>query len=568
MKLKFSTLRRALLVPADLVGMLFAEQTTNVSPDADDSPPVLLGDYLDPTTNQVQQLFVPLKQLRTHATFAGLTRTGKSKLGTGILLQKIFHDEQVIVIDPHGAFADDILATMIEMEAFNDPEMLNKVWFIDLKLAGDKELYMAFDLLSQGLPPHVTAEAVLEVFKRLWPLEASSALDALVLNGCLLLIYNNLPITLLDELIIDKRFRTKLLRNCPDRKVKSYFTNFNNNESKQYEETRATFRRIMRLMFPPELLYSLSSSQPHNLANFREILESGRSVIFSIHFDSDLTTRIFGTLLMVVAEQAIKSRLGVKDKNRKHVTLFVDEFRMFLRADDDDIGPNNFMQRTAGAGASLWLCYQNHSSIPDAVKSAMSNAKLRIAFEVSPEDAREHAPHFFEVDPHLVKDTMYGQGMPRRAYYSVEEQKAMQGQGISSLQYRQALVKLPNDQVFNIYTPTVPDGDVSQETLEAYKFYYFHKLFRCKETIEQELDARLLAAGGSNLGSGNDEPPPDPKSPTPTQPGPSGPKPPSNRPSTTKLSEADVTIKSNASPKTSTAKRILNKYGQDEDETI
>ncbi len=545
MKPKLHLLRKALVLPADLVGRLFADRPDVVIPPSD-SPLVLLGDYVDPTTNRVCPLLIPLKDMRVHGLFSGLTRTGKSKLGTALMLQKIANGEQVILIDPHGAFADDILATMIETGAFDDAEMFDKVWFLDLKLAGAYGLYMAFDVLSQDLPPHVIAEAVLQVFKRLWPLETSAALDAFVLYGCLLLISNDLPITLLDELITDEVSRKKLIPKCRDRKAKSYFIHFDNLKWTKNEETRATFRRIVRLMFQPELRYSLTSSQPHNIANFREILASGRSVIFSIHFDTDLVTRLFGTLLMVMIEMASTSRLGTSSKDRVPTTIFVDEFPLFLRADQEDIGPNNFLQRTAGAGVSMWLCHQNLSSIPDAVKGALDNAKLRITFEVGPEDAREHAPHFFEVDPHLVKDTMYGQGTPRRTYYSTEEQRTGHQQAISSLQFREALVKLPDDRVFNIYTPDVPDSNVSPETLEAYKFHYFHMLFRRKEAIEQELDQRLLAAGVPNLGNDDNEQPPEP--PTPPQPkSPRSPNQPpsrrnSTRPPTTKLNEADGTI--------------------------
>jgi hypothetical protein len=471
----------------------------------DSHPPItddviVLGDYIDPADKQWHQLTVKSSEIqKVHCALGGQTQQGKTYFGSAIFLQKIARGDQVIVLDPHSTIYNTVLSQMLAHGAFDDPTMRERVLFVDLPQATTRrKLYPALNILDRDLPLHTTAVGALEVVHRVWPeLDASSALDNMVLYGCAVLLHHHLPLTLLPLVLTNETARSTLLETIADQEVVSYWNDEFNKLTKHHQEQEigATMRRIRRLVFEPELRYSLSNTGAPNLLDFRTILKQGTSVFFDLHFESDLTTKLWGSLIMVALEQAVKSRLGVPERERRPCSIFVDEIGMFanVHKEHSEEGLNTFLQRTLGAGVSLWMCYQNLSTFPPSTRDgALDNCALQINFRTV-RDAESASEQFFSVDPRRIKHMTYGQGMPRPTFSSVEEQKTMSAQRFKELQPQSALIKLPTGDTYHIMTPYVDKVDVDEQKLAEIEDYYLKTLFRSEVDITNDLDARMHA---------------------------------------------------------------------------
>ncbi len=478
------------------------DHQSNLLSALDHPAPILLGDRIDPRNGTLHPLIVDPEYLRGHALFSGQTQKGKSRQGDALLLQLLDKGQQIILLDPHGTMFNFIRSYMVATGAFSDPAMFDKVLFVDLPEWTKQGFYPSFDVLRRDLPLQTVAVGFLEAVHRVWPeLDASSALDTIVLFGCAVLIYHKLPITLLAKFINKKVFRDRLLETFPDEEIVSYWwEEFDYLEPRQKAiETGAIRRRLRRLTFEPELRYSLSNASGYNLIDIGKLLDQGTSLIVNLHFPTDLSSRLWGALLMVAIEQAVKARLGLPEEQRKPYTAFIDEFPLFVSKENSEEGFNTFLQRTLGAGFSMWLCHQNMSSVPESLQGALQNCGLRFCFQVF-DDAEYAAKYFFKVDPHLVKHRVYGQGMPHTTFYSSEEQRTMHYQALMGLDFREAMLRLQDGWTGRIRTPDLnlpPDFDESQ--VAPINEYYRNTLFRTKEAIEADLQPRIEKAGVADL---------------------------------------------------------------------
>lgn len=465
-------------------------------------PPILLGSYT--TADGERDLLVHPSLLRAHALISGMTRMGKSREAASILLQQLNRGEQIVVIDPHGSLFHLIQEYMVAGGAFHDPAWRENVLFYDLPEATKKGLYPSFDILAQDLPAHNVAMSILDAFHSVWPeLDAAPAFDSCVLMGCALLKHHNLPINDLPVILNNKSLRNRLLEGIGDREITSFFHDyFDKLERDQKREVGSTLRRMYQILFSPELRYSLANNSQPNLANFTTFLAEGKSAFVNLKFPNSVLMQLWGALLLSAIEQAALSRLDLPDAERRYCTLFVDEFMTFTTKDETKM--NTFLQRTAGAGLSLYLCHQDLSKMPPLMRGALNNCALRIAFNVGPDDAEYHAPHFFEYDPHRIKDVQYGPHPPRYTFYSAQEQwEIFQGE-LAGLKKREAYIKLPNGMIAKIYTPDMPNstGDpavlavepdavvLDPAALTEIQDYYRNTLFRPQEIIERELEYR------------------------------------------------------------------------------
>ncbi len=523
----------------------------------------LFGSFKHPDDGRQQPLAFEFEKLKSHVHVMGATQHGKSVHMASLLLQKIGAGEQVIAFDPHGPIYNYMLRKMVETGAFDDPSIREKVLFVNLPYAHYRRLYASFDPLGEGIPEQMYTAAlqILDALHRAWPeLDQASAFDSLVPNSAAVLAYHRLPLTMIDELIYRADLRERLVNAVPDRKIRSYFKNHFNQLGAhlQARESGSTLRRITRLNFSPELRYSLESQEPYNLARMQTALENGTSLIFNLHFEDDETIRFWLALLLSSVENAVKRHLG-KLETPLDLNVAADEIGMALMKEHSEVSFNNILQRTAGAGVSMWVCHQNMSSLPDSMRGALANCGTRIYFNLSEDDADYAEPYFFSVDPWKVKETTHIQGMPRFTYLSSDDQRTIHRQQFIKLQKREALVKLPNGLKAKIRTPDLPKPDVDERLLEEVETYYLDQLFRHKSVIEADLQQRLEKAGIADLllhDEANSNPPANrPKSNKPTQRATEQPPSPESRaaPSTDVTQESNATINANAFPTTPAA---------------
>lgn len=443
--------------------------------------PLLIGNIMEEGRITPHLLTLSLKELRLHLMGIGATQRGKSRFMSGLLTQKMDRGEQIFVIDPHGSVYDLLFA----YSSLLPPVLRQKLSFYDLPYAAQIGLYPGLDILNQGLPPHTVAEGVLESFHRVWTeLDSSSALDAAVLHGCAVLIHHQLPITFLQTVLTQRRFREYLLSSMPESETAAFFhQHFDKLERYLSSESASTTRRTSRLTFSPELRYSLSNTLSPNLANIGEALASGQSIIVNTAFPSEASRRLVGVFLLVAVEQAAMRRLTQPRKTWTPCTVFVDEFGSLVSREAR--WADNILQQSAKVGISLNVCFQNLKQLPEETRDAvLGNCALRLVFQVGKNDAEQLVPYFFQFDPLAVKDITAGRGMSQVSFYSYTDQQGVNVERLLRLEARQAYFQYGPQAVAKIYTPSFDFPEVNREALIQAHQYYLHTLFQPQSAIE------------------------------------------------------------------------------------
>lgn len=138
----------------------------------------------------------------------------------------------------------------------------------------------------------------------------------------------------------------------------------------------------------------------------RDILASGPSTVDLAHtFDTggiviarlpkgvlgEDTARLLGSLILAKTWQAILGRAQVPASQRPDITLYLDEAQNFLTLPH---GVDDMLAEARAYRAGLVLAHQHLAQLPrDTREAVSSNARNKIIFAVSPEDARDLQRH-------------------------------------------------------------------------------------------------------------------------------------------------------------------------------
>src|SRR4051812_42509757 len=248
-----------------------------------------------------RQLRITPQQARAHMHVLGKTGSGKSYFLAGLFMA--FHEAgmPVTLIDPHGDLAELVLAQLAAQGTFSYDSAYEKLVYLDLPAAAAAGRYLPFNYLEQPYDDHAMAELVAEACRRAWPELATGAptFENILKHSVIALRQNGLPLTELANLLTDKPFREQLLLRVTDPQVVRFFhlrmDQWGRDEAHMKE---STLNRADLLTLSPVLRHSLESSE--NRLSFREIIDSGRSLIISLARPlQEDTKRLLGCLITV-----------------------------------------------------------------------------------------------------------------------------------------------------------------------------------------------------------------------------------------------------------------------------
>jgi Type IV secretory pathway, VirD4 components len=129
-------------------------------------------------------------------------------------------------------------------------------------------------------------------------------------------------------------------------------------------------------------------------ASLEELIESGGLVLVRIPKGllGEDTSRLLGGLIVARMWQAAMRRVSVEETEREDVALYVDEMHNYLTL------PRSFedlLAEARGYGLSLVLAHQHLGQLTKDMRDALAaNARTKIAFACSPEDAAQLEKHF------------------------------------------------------------------------------------------------------------------------------------------------------------------------------
>lgn len=405
-----------------------------------------------------------------HGLVWGTTGSGKSRYLASQFLQHLSLGHGVCLIDPHGDLASLVLATCARRGFFRRRDAFSRLVYADFG-AG----HLPFNVLAGRGDPHTRALCALEGMTRTWPEVQSAPLFATVfLSAALVLIKNNLPITELNRLLLDRAFRQQALSRVDDPLVHQSLAAFDRGGVGQ---AGSTLRRAFLLAFSPVTRSILGHTQ--NALDIRAMMDGGTSLIANLGTIPDpVTRRLVGSLLLAQIEQAALSRADSPESSRRPWTCLVDEWPSFAASSAESL--DAILSQTRKYGLRLQLAAQSLAQVDsDRLAGALENCRLSVTFRLGHSSARVRAGQLVATDSREQAPSRAPRGSDRPP--SATERQAEWVHTLTHLPPRRAVVQIGEAAPRMVTTLNVADHEgASTDAREAADLYrrFFARTYR------------------------------------------------------------------------------------------
>jgi hypothetical protein len=357
---------------------------------------------------------LPVADARHHLQVLGVTGTGKSTELLALMLAEAAAGRGFALLDPKGDLARDLLArlpagagrrlVLIDPDETDAPAALNV-------------------LDTAGRSPELVAEHVVGVLHRLYGAYWGPRVEDTLRAAILTLTAHHAGATLADvpRLLTDRRFRTRLAgparADDPDG-LGAFWDAFDALSpaaaAAACGPVLSKLRAVLTRPFAADLFGTATST-----FDPREILDGGiliarlpKGVI------GEDGARLVGSLLLAALWQAALARADQPEHARLDASVIVDECHNFLHL---PIGIDDALAEARGLRVSFVLAHQHLGQLPGEVRDAvLANARNKLVFTVSPDDARRLAEH---LGPMLAAEDLY-----RRPAYTACVRLVLRGQ--------------------------------------------------------------------------------------------------------------------------------------------
>jgi hypothetical protein len=238
----------------------------------------------------------------------------------------------------------------------------------------------------------------------------------------------------------------------------------------------STLNRADLLTLSPVLRHSLGGSD--NRLSFRELIDSGRSLIVNLALPHHDARHLFGCLLTVGMESAALARADNLTQRVPH-HLVIDEFSQFMAQSETAL--TRMLSETRKYQLFCVMAHQNWTQASERLKGALQNVGIEMILKSGRMDAEYSARILGSVDPMQVKHVVEDDKAEERshpAYLSLPEQWEKQVQEIQRLGIGQALIRLPDDSVHTVKTATLPQVTVPKEAVDIVRSRYLERYFK------------------------------------------------------------------------------------------
>lgn len=322
-----------------------------------------------------------------HIHLIGETGTGKSTLMARMVLADAEAGRAAVVIDPKGD-----LATAIAERLPKGAE--KRTCILD---PTDKDVAVGLNVL-QGDDPDLAVDHVVSVFKRIWERSWGPRSDDIMRAVCLTL--TRIPDATLAEvplLLTSKevraavRYRSHRFHDLGD--VVGFWEQFEKiGEQRRSQDIAPLMNKVRAFLLRGPVRAIVGQAKPK--LNIPDLIENGGLLLVRIPKGTlgEETSRILGAFVVARVWQACMSRADLPEEERRPVGLYVDEMHNYLAL------PRSFEDMLAEArayGLSMVLAHQHLGQLPHDMREALAaNARTKIVFACSPDDARNLDRHF------------------------------------------------------------------------------------------------------------------------------------------------------------------------------
>ncbi|MEO3891308.1 TraM recognition domain-containing protein [Nonomuraea sp. B5E05] len=328
-----------------------------------------------------------------HAHILGPNGTGKSTLLAHMILSDIQARRGVAVIDAKGDLVADLLGLIPE-------EAGKRIALID---PDDPHSRPALNVLA-GPNPDTLTDNLVGIFHKIYADSWGPRSDD-IMRGCALTLSRSGG-TLADipALLTDPAYRHQLTAQLNDPFLAGFWTWYERlSEQAQSHVTAPIMNKLRAFLLRPFVRDILGSAQ--STFDVGDVLD-GKILLARLPKGvlGDDTVRLLGSLLLAQVWQAAshRARLG---RSRAPSALYVDETQNFLNLPR---ALSDMLAEARAYGLSIVLAHQHLAQLPrDLHQAISSDARNKIYFTLSPEDARDTEHHF---SPYLTRHDLANLG--------------------------------------------------------------------------------------------------------------------------------------------------------------
>lgn len=332
---------------------------------------------------------VPVADARQHIHVLGATGSGKSTQLCHMIMDDITAHRGVVVIDPKGDLALDVLDRI-------PAKLADRVVLIDPDQPGGATLNPL-----AGYDHDLVVDNIVAIFSKIFQRHWGPRIDDVLRVACLTLMRKaNATLTLVPPLLNDKQFRARFTADLDDPEGLRGFWDW-------YESTPPPLRaQVIGPVLARLRAFLLRDFVRQTLGVPKSSFDMGRVLDGGILIArlpkgqlGEETAKLMGSFVFASVWQAATARARLPEAERRDAVCYIDEAHNVLNLAGS---VTDMLAEARGYHLSLVLAHQNLTQLPRDTQLALSaNARNKIYFSCSPEDATQLAHHTEpELDAH------------------------------------------------------------------------------------------------------------------------------------------------------------------------
>jgi len=338
---------------------------------------------------------IKLDDRRRHMYVIGKTGMGKSTMLENMIIQDMQSGKGMAVVDPHGDLVEKVV-DFIPSDRINDVVYFNP---------SDLDHPIAFNILEQVGPEYknLVANGLVGVFKKIWADSWGPRLEYILINSILsLLEYPGSTLLGVTRMLVDAKYRKKVVKNISDPVVKQFWIEeFNNYSEKFRNEAIAPIQNKVGQFLSSSLIRNIVG-QSKSTIDMREIMDGGKILLMNLSKGriGEENASLLGAMMITKIQLAAMSRVDIPEETRRDFFLYVDEFQNFATESFA-----NILSEARKYRLNLIMAHQYIEQLSDEVRAAVfGNVGTTVCFRVGAIDAfeleKEFQPTFLQ--EHIV----------------------------------------------------------------------------------------------------------------------------------------------------------------------
>ncbi|WP_084530686.1 helicase HerA domain-containing protein [Nocardia miyunensis] len=331
---------------------------------------------------------VRVADARHHVHILGPTGVGKSTLLAQLILDDAEAGRGVIVVDPKGDLCTDVLArlprrladkvVLFDADSPTPPPCVNP---LDIGHIGRARMDLAVDNL---------VTIFRRIFAQWWGPRTDDVMRASLLTLCAQ--PGTATLADLPRLLTEPAFRARVTRTTTDPVLRGFWDSYEAlSEAGRAQVIGPLLNKLRAVLLRPFPRAAIAAGP--STIEFSDVLDDGGICLARLPKGSlgEETSRLVGSLLVARTWHAATARARRPAADRADASLILDEAHNFLNLSTP---VEDMLAEARGLRLSLLLAHQNLGQLPRELRDGISaNARNKVIFACSPDDARELARH-------------------------------------------------------------------------------------------------------------------------------------------------------------------------------